>query len=361
MSCTNAVLNPHNLQVVETENEPAVVGTIVHALCQSLVETGAYDLTTLNGLSEADQDRGRMMFNNFLTVWQEARLHMTSPHVEVQFEVELSHCVLTGHIDCLSIQPARAFILDYKTGRQHEDHYHQMAAYAMGLWVQAGKPENFVIYVSTVYLEDTAVHPYTFTPDSLRQWEAMVAAQIVQQRYTVGRKCAVCSLQDSCPAARYYAASIITLLGNLHESEYTDLPSWESLSPEDRGAIVDKMYMLDKSLDRLRLSLRNHVKSKGAVDIGGGKEMAIIEQEERTVNASAAIPILLNRIGPSAVTQVSRLPLEAVLTAYAAKAAKGRKTQARNELLAELEAAGAIQKSKSTKMFRRPVGEKVLK
>lgn len=361
MTCTNAVINPDNLPRVETENEVARSGTLVHGVCENLVKTGEITLPSLRArLTDAEYDRATMQVNNFLTVWNEAKQYMTRPVTEYGFSAELSHCTITGHIDLHHTDPLRAFILDYKTGRQHEDHYHQVAAYSYGIWVKMNRPTNYVVYTSVVYLEDNAVHPYEFTAFDLMAWEQEVAAQVVQLRYTVGRKCAFCTLQDSCPAYKGYATNAIRSMIDLHDSEYHDLPSWESLDAEERGEIIDRMYVVDKALDRMRLSLRNHVKSKGAVDIGDGKEYALVESTERQLNLPKALKVLENRIGRGNVVSNSHMTLDSALTAYAAKAAKGRRTQAKNELLAELEAAGAIVRTTSTKMWRRPKGEKVL-
>lgn len=361
MSCSNATLNPHGLPRVETENEVAFSGTLVHGVCENLVKTGELTLPALKArLSEADYDRASMQVSNFLKVWNEAKHYMMNPETEYGFSVELSHAVITGHIDLHHTDPLRAFILDYKTGRQHEEHYHQMAAYAYGVWDKVGRPANYTVYVSVIYLEDNAVHPYEFTASDLVAWEQEIAVQVMQPRYTVGRKCAFCTLQDGCPAYRMYATNAIRSLVQLHESEYSDPPAWADLDPEQRGEIIDRMYVVDKALDRVRLSLRNHVKSKGAVDIGDGKEYALVEQEERQINLPKALKILENRIGSGQIVSNARLALDTVLAAYAGKAAKGRKTQAKKELFAELDAAGAIVRSTTTKMWRRPKGEKVM-
>jgi len=357
MVCSNSILNPDGLLRVETENEAATLGTLVHAVCQKLVDTGSIEIESLRGrVTEEDFERASMQFRNFTQVWHEAMNYMVNPRTEWGFEVELSHAIITGHIDVYHIDPLRAFVIDYKTGRQHEDHYHQLAAYAFGVWDKAGRPSNFLVYASAVYLEDRAVHSHEFTADALKEWEKEVAVQVLAQRYTAGRKCAGCSLQDSCPAWLNYARNMKSVLLGLAEAP----PEWDALLPVERGHIIDAMYVLDKALDRVRLSLRNTVKSKGSMAVGDGKEMAMIETKERQLNTGKAWTILSKRVGLGTLKSLSRVPLESVLAAYAAKAAKGQKTAARKELLEELDAAQAIVRNVSTKMFRRPVGELTL-
>jgi RecB family exonuclease len=360
MTCTPAVLNPDGLQVVESENETATLGTLVHGLCEELVKTGAVDLEAVkNRVTPEEYERAASLFNNFLTVWRQASRYIPNPITEQAFSAGVATWTLTGHIDCYSFNVAegRAFVLDYKTGRTHEDHYHQMAAYAYLVWDAKALVEPFTAHVSAVYLEDNSVHPYTFTADDLKKWANEVTAKLDDLRYTTGRKCALCTLQDTCPAYRVYARNALAVLSGIGGNE---TPGWWGMSPNDRGKLVDQMYAVDKALDRARLSLRNEVKAKGSVDIGGGKEYALVESEDRVIDVEKAIPILAKRIGAATVHRNSRLPLDSVLTAYAAKAAKGQKGRARKELLEELEAAGAVQKIKSTRMWRRPKGEKTL-
>jgi RecB family exonuclease len=352
MTCNPSVLNPDNLPVVEVENETAMVGTLVHGLAESLVKTGSMELAPLKQrLSEEDYERAGMMVRNFLDVWREAALFIQQPQTELALSAELSHVHLTGTIDVCHIGAKAAYILDYKTGRQHEDHYHQMAAYAFLVWDRAGRPQRYTVLVTTVYLEDKSLTPYTFTPSDLEAWEQEVAKKVLDTRYTAGRKCAFCRLQDSCPAYRVYGTNALKMLADFPENDYASLPSWQSLSPEDRGSIVDQMYVVEKAIDRVKLSLRNTVKSKGRVAVGPKMEYVLVEEEHKQIDTRKALPILLKRIGKQGIDGVSRLPLDEVLTAYAARAAKGQKTKARKELFEELDAAGAVVRAKSTKMF----------
>lgn len=355
MSCSNATLNPDNLQAVETENESTLVGHLIHKQAENMVMTGAFDLAGVKQrVSESDFGRANLLFNNFLDVWKEAKDYMHDPKVEWGFSVELANVTLTGHLDVLSVEAKRAFILDYKTGRQHEDHYHQMAGYAFGAWDSAGRPDNFTVFVTTVYLEDKTVTPYVFTADGLREWASEVESQVGQARYTAGRKCAFCSLQGSCPAYRTFATGSLAVLNN------EVAVAWEDMTADERGELVDRMYVVEKAIDRIKLSLRNLVKGKGSVDIGHGKEYVLVDQEEKQVDAEKALPILLEAIGQGGFIRSAKIPLDAILAAVAARAPRGTKMVARKELFDKLDAAKAIVRVKATRMFRRPKNEQTM-
>lgn len=357
MVCSNAVLNPDQLQRVEQENETALLGTLEHKVVQHIAMTGEDILPSLRQrLNNADYDRAGMLTSNFLKVYAVAKAYMPNPRAEVQFTAEMSHLILTGNIDLVEIGGKEAYILDYKTGRQHEDHYHQMMGYAYGAWHEAGRPRVYTVYVTTVYLEDLSITPYTVTTSDLAEWEEEVAKQVMQPRYTAGRKCAFCTLQDTCPAYRVYATNAMKILGDLQEP----LPAWETMSPGERGGIMDRVYVMEKAIDRVKSSLRNTVRREGSLDVGGGKQYTIVEEVSNILDPVKAAGVLRTRLGPKVLQSIQRLPIDAVLTAFSMKAAKGQKMKARKELFEELKAAGAISRVVTSKMYRRPIGEKTM-
>lgn len=360
MSCSNSILNPDNLVRVEGENETAQLGTDVHALCEATINDGVDNLMTLKQrYSEGDFARAAMLYRNFLVVWKEATTFMDEPKTEVFIQMENTAFTLTGNLDVLddTTKKDEAFILDFKTGRQHEDHYHQMAGYATLVWSRKGYPTKYKVSVTTVYLEDLTITNYVFDAAGMIDWLREVGKQLSQPRYTAGRKCAFCALQGSCPGYTAYTRGAVQMFTD----DFTVAGAvWADMTADQRGALVDKMYVVEKAIDRVKLSLRNKVRAEGAVDVGGGKEYTLVEQEEKQLNTVRALPILLKRIGAGNVKSLSRIPLDSALAAFAGKAGKGLKTQARKKLFEELDKAGAIVRTKTTKMYRRPVGEKVL-
>jgi CRISPR/Cas system-associated exonuclease Cas4 (RecB family) len=355
MTCSNAVLNPDGLDRAETFIEPAVLGNLVHAECERLVKTGGWDPDSLRQrLSKPDFERAWHLFQNFLDVYREAAKYMTSPVTELGLQAELSHVHLTGHIDLSHMEAKRAFVIDYKTGRQHEDHFHQMAGYAFLIWDHAGRPMEYTVYVSAVYLEDKSVHSYTFNPESLLEWEKELAHQVTQPRYSVSRKCANCSLADSCPAYLTYAKGARAMLLDTLEGT----PTWDDLTAEERGRIVDQMYLLEKAIDRVKQSLRNRVRRGGPLDVGDGKEYTLVPTDIKRVKPEVALPILQQRIGQNEdLLATLEISLDQALAAFATKAAKGKKASARRDLLQELDDAGAIERITTERMFRRPKSE----
>lgn len=358
MTCTPAVMNPDKLIVTDQSNEASEAGTLVHSLAEDFVRTGSYGLDALKRrMSQEDYDRTGRLMRNFLKLWKEAKQHVTDPQTEVALRAETELLTLTGHIDLLSLQPGEAYLLDYKTGRQHEDHYHQLAGYAYLVWDKAGRPRDYVVNASAIYLEDLSVHAYRFSANDLITWAKEVDEKARDLRYVVGRKCAGCHLNSSCKAHEMFIKGAVASF-----TDDTAVPgtTWQTMKPIQRGALLDKMYMVERAVDRAKLGLRNVVRQKGSLDIGDGKEMVLVDETSTFLDTRRALPVLQKKIGPDALAQVARLPLDDVLQAYSRRASKGRKMKAREELLEWLDKANAVIRVVTTKMFRRPKNEKKL-
>jgi hypothetical protein len=362
-TCAPAVLNPDGLQAFETENEPATLGTAVHGLCETAVRTGTYDIRPFKQrFADEDYKRAGKLMQNFAHVWAEASKVMKEPLLEQEVIVDIGPMVLTGHIDVMYVDAAkkRAYIMDYKTGRQHENHFHQMAGYAYGVWVnRLNRHDEARVFVTAVYLEDTTVTPYEFSADDLVAWENELKIQTRNRAYVVGRKCFGCKLNTECPAyTKFVSSSIRLLAGKGHPETVAD---WKGLTPEARGQLMDRVYVLEKAIDRLKTSLRNAVRSAGALDVGNGKEYTIVEEKNEFLDPVLARRVLAKTLPLPLINRLSRISLVDALAAVVARAPKGVKAKAREAAYEKLDEAGAVIRNKSSKMFLRPIKEQKLR
>lgn len=355
--CPNAVLNPDNLIRAEEHVPAAYLGTLIHRQLELLVDTGEYDSDGLKQrLDEADFDRAEALIHNFSVVWREAKKHMPEPQSERYLTADFDGFSLSGHIDLSYVDTDNltAYIIDYKTGRVHDDHYHQMAAYAALLWAEEGKfLPGFEVHVSAIYLEDNSVTPYTFTGAQLQEWSNEVRDLLSQNRYSVSRKCGTCSLAESCPAWNQYARnSIAAFLG-----EDGPAPKWVDLPAEKRGDVMDRVYVVEKAISRIKASLKSAVEKHGSLATGDGKEYTLLPHVYRSLNTQRALPILRKRLGDETVSELAEINLTQAVTRFVNKTKKGGRAKARRDLLEELEQAGAIVMDEQVRMYRRPVDE----
>jgi hypothetical protein len=159
-------------------------------------------------------------------------------------------------------------------------------------------------------------------------------------------------LQDTCPAAAVFARNAINVLAGA-----TSFDDISSMAPEQRGKLMDQTYVLEKQITRVKESLRNLVKRKGSVDVGDGFHYTLKTTRLRSIDSTRARKLLLKRIGEEAIERIAVLPYSEVLAAYAAKAARGKKQVARDQLAAELEDRGLVHIEEQERMWRAPMGE----
>ena len=363
MACAPSELNPEKFQEVFIEIEPAEVGTLVHEFAQRIVDTGEYSVEEIKARRPEDIDRALLLISNFFTLWNEAKLTMTSPKTELFHQVKLVdtdelELNLSGHIDLSQIDPDRAIILDYKSGRLHENHYHQIAAYAFLAWDYAGKPSRYEVHVAVTYLEDLAVTNYSFTAEDLTKWRAEVVAHVGDTRYTIGKKCAFCKIQGSCPAYREYTQQAVNFLKS--DDAQKGKVGWMDVEPAERGSLVDAMYVVKKGMERVEISLKSALSGKDGnnqIDLGNGYVYRKTTRDEKVLNSKAALPILRTRFDQSHLDTITSYSLDDVLDLAAKFAPRGKKEKAREELLALLVESNAVTIVKKERHERRPSDE----
>lgn len=368
MVCSTSVLNPQSWTEVETEVEAASLGTDLHLVFQQIVETGEYTVESLKEKYPKEHGRINQLVSNFLALWIDAREVMTAPECEVSHQCTIAttdavELVLTGHIDLSQTEAGEALILDYKTGRSHENHYHQVAGYAFLLWDRTGRPENFTVKATVVYLEDNSIQNYAWTAQDLMAWAAEVALKVADSRLTVSRKCGYCRISSSCPA---YAAFTKQAIGFFMEDDtQAGKVPWTEMLAEERGALLDKLYVVKRGIDRTELSLKgamqNRFKDVTRLDLGKGMVYERTATKVRTVKPDLALPILRKRFDQELIDDITSLKLDDVLSLYAKFAPKGKKTEVREQTVQMLIDAGAVEIETQERFGRRPADEQTTK
>lgn len=368
MVCSPSVLNPEGFVAVETDNTAASMGTALHSFFERIVFSGEYDLEEVKAKFPTEQERALQLVTNFFAIWEKAKTTMTSPKVELAatatiYESEDLQIKLTGHIDLCQVGPTSALILDYKTGRVHEDHYHQIAGYAYLLWDYAGRPDVYHVAVAVVYLEDNTIQNYSFTSAQLREWAKQVAEKVNDQRYIVNRKCGYCKIAGACPAYREDREFTFNFLAS--DDAQKGRVSWSELEPEERGRLLDRLYVFKRGHDRVMQSLNSAMQGKkpgesDRLDIGKGMVYEKVTTVKRRLNTRVALPVLRQRFRDDVLEPIVQVDLDAVLDLAAKYAPRGKKELTRKEWLAKLTEIGAIVEETSDRFQRRPANEKKL-
>lgn len=362
MACVNSVMNPDDLLPVERHWEASDFGTAVHKLASDYVMTRAYDLEELRGrFPDADVDRGAQMMSYvmefagqlFDLVGATSGLS-TSGTLTCEREVsaKLDGIILLGHVDIVVLpeekgEPLR--IVDWKTGRLKENHYHQMMGYAVCMWLMRGRIDKLV-EVAVVYLEDGDVTMYAFTPTQMTGWIKEVEGKAKERRYVVNDKCVNCPLYTACPAYEQVRKTALTVLGQPPKKI-------RKMNDKERAKLFLQLKTVDRSHGILRGALKDEARRNGPIPTGDGREYAVVEREERELDSAIAVPILLKHLTEEELFSAMHIPLTDVVNAATKRAKPGQKSKARAALLKALDKAGAIKRIVSERLETRTIKE----
>lgn len=337
-SCTNAIHNPDKLVRAEVEFSAAGLGTDIHLAIQKTIETGTMDLRKIEAkYPENDVERAKMLYFNGLKIVDEARSDMKNPQFEQEISFESEHYSVTGHVDLLDLSSSTAYVVDFKTGRTRDDHYHQMAGYAVGAWTKVGRPARFIVRVAYVYLESMEVTNLEFTADDMGEWLRELDGLF--ERYTVGRRCVYCPLQNSCPAFRDYLRGSLTLL-----LEVSKLPTVNirRLTEDARKKLALSLKMAQFAVQRIRDFIKEDAMKNGEIKTGDGNKYVIRTRENRVLLTSKALPVIAKYVTPRDIANATKLRLTDIISAAARRVKGPMRKVIRDELNKNLEKAGAI-------------------
>jgi len=352
MSCANTVLNPDILMRIEKEFEAAEVGTLIHRLAEDYILTGEADpnkykerLTELDGL-----DRAFELMPHIKHVWDRTAQVIDEPAVEQYLEARINpddhapgaEIIITGHIDVNQIKGDTAYILDWKTGRVRDDHYHQVAGYAYLIWYN--NPGLTTVHATVCYAEDGGLYRYTFTSEQLIEWARDVTEQASNQRYVVNRRCVNCPLSRDCEAFGKYRSTAVATVTN------TSAPSLRDMSEEDRAAAIIKLKVVEDAVKDFRAMIKDDVRANGPMDTGDGREFKIVTSSTRKLNTGRALDPLEQHVTPKELLDASTISLPQLEKAVSKRADKGNKAQAIADMVADLDTAKAIFTVKSERL-----------
>lgn len=337
-SCKFGVTNPDKLTEVEIERPAAALGTDIHAAIQKAAETGEINFNKIERMYKGeDVERAKELFTNGMAVVQEAAKSMKNMQFEVEVGFESERYAVSGHVDILDADSSRAFVVDFKTGRVHQDHTHQMVGYAVGAWSKVGRPDAYEVHVAYVYLDGGEVTRFTITADDMKEW--LKELDSLPDRYTVSNRCVYCKINNTCPAFRDYLKGSMELLTGL-----TKLPAVHvrKLALPQRAKLAAAVKMAKTAAERVRDYVKEDAIRGGDIDNGDGTSYTIKRRKYRMLLTSKALPILAKYVTAKDVMNATKLSLNDLIAAATRRVLGPMRKTIAAELTKRLEDAGAI-------------------
>jgi hypothetical protein len=367
MSCPNSVLNPDGLLEVEREFEAAETGTLIHRLAEAYIQEGSDDidfyadrLRMLDGY-----DRAHDLFPNIQRVWKMASKVFDQPQLEAYLEADIARDFrITGHIDVSEAFEDCAYVLDWKTGRVRDDHYHQMAGYAYLVWknqfpaplTHSDKDLEYVVHCTVCYCDDGSLYKYSFTGHQLVAWAIDVHNQAQRARYVYNKRCVYCPQNTECEG---YKAKVTTAVATVTATDAVE--KLRDMSDEDRADALQKLKIVESAVKEFRTAIKDDVRANGPMDTGDGREYVIKKTNKRNLNVAKALPVLNNHLTPEELYDVCTVSITGAENAVKRRAERGDKQKAADHLVTDLKRAKAIFTTSQERLEVRKKTKKLVK
>lgn len=345
-ACPGSIRPAEGEVLIETANEGAPLGSAVHEVLAQLVTSpeGEYpDVRPFAMKHGTDADDLGRLVSYGSHAWRALAEYYPNPLTEQGLRYETPAFTLTGHLDLLSMADAWANFLDWKSGYKQPDYYHQFMGYA--LLLLAKYPHLAEIRATVVWLRDWSRDTMLVTPEDVGAWEDALNERVVHWNgtYTSGPHCQWCPRFAACPARQALVRSAIAEatgegLGTLMHANYpVDLrPAFAAFYTSG------KLQLAKQLLDRLDSLIRADIQANGALDLGNGRELALVPEPRDTIDPVKAWPVLSEHLTNEELAPAIKIGKTALLDAVGAKAGRGQKARAKAALMEELKAAEAV-------------------
>lgn len=335
---------------IDPHNDASAVGTAVHALMRDVVEAPAGQLIAAKDLPIAavcaehgvEQREVWPLMMSGIATWLEIRASFPRAETEVEctWKCESSGVTLTGHIDAITVDFDRINLLDWKSGRVDRDYSQQVRGYmALAL---LNNPSVQLAVATVAWLRDQEVETYSMDRTAMTAWVAQLDREVVAWDgvFHPGRHCGFCRRSHTCPALAAHVRRDLAVmetdatLAGAVEQDVRELAPTKLLEMWDRWKTVKAF---GESFEK---AVRRALEA-GPI-IADGRTLELVEQQRREVDVLRAWPAIEKRLDDAEVAACLSVSISELENQVGKKAGRGKGAEAKRELAAELEEAGAI-------------------
>jgi hypothetical protein len=343
---------------INASNDAADVGTAGHDGLATMVRAGRVDWDGVPELASkhaVDEKELRGLLALGAKLWEQIRDSFPNVHAESLddpgLRVRRGRVVLTGHPDLISISGLKAHVGDWKTGRLDSDYREQLRGYmVLVLEAVAALTEAFA---GILWVRDQDYEPHRMERADLDKWWARIDAEIVNWdgTYKPFTNCHLyCPRGHECPAANAQARRDMAIIMDQDlPGQLEDAPTLREMirsEPDKVVKLVELARAAEKNAKRALDAIKAEVIRAGDIE-GKEKRLTLLDRDERILSAWEAFPVLQEVLEDAEMSEVISISLPKAEEIVAKKAGKGNGAQAKRELFAKLNEAGAIKTSTS--------------
>lgn len=331
--------------LIDSASGASDLGTATHDGMRSVVHGDHVDVELLARRHGVDEKELGPLLWYGRKAWEELRDSFPRPETEVVVQYKHPHFTLTGHIDLDCNLEVEGRFLDWKSGRKEEsDYYAQLAGYATCLVLDRGYKS---VTATVVWLRSQTIETYHFTRQDVLAFVQQIDEKLQPgSPYSHGPQCTACRRSHDCEALIAVGRRDVAIFSNLDVATAV-----AQASPAELVSIRRRAKMLATFLDSLDESLRRRISQDGPLDSGDGYQLALVEEPgKREVDTEKAWPVLMNHLTDTELAACVSVSAKKVDDSVGKKAGRGKGAEAKRQLAAELEAAGAVTQPTVTKL-----------
>lgn len=359
--CPAAAIPPE--LVIDTSDAAGDLGSALHEVMASCVNMDAHvgqDAWVVARKWRVDGgDVSDLLDSAWHRIWRGghvlSRYFPSVPKTEQEMQHTFGEVELTGHADVVGpmSEGNTSGVIDWKTGWKDADYSEQLRGYA---WLTMHTYGVRRVYAAIGWVRTGDVEGEWYTYSELEVWWQRLVARLSAERpsYSTGPHCTYCPRAVECPAKRAYLNSGIMSLDT-----FSDRDKWPPLETLPASyydmanvlaAVIDRVGMIDKLLDKVRDAVRAEVSlHPGGLKTTDGRRLEVVEQVKEVIDAKAAWKELLSLLGddlPDCVA-VSKTKVGEIVMAQQPRGSKGAAVKAVWDRLRDL---GALKASSVHKL-----------
>ena len=336
--CPAAAWGEDDQIAVNPIDDAGTIGTAAHECAANIVKGEDPQVETVaqkHGLNPVQKKELYFLASSARKFWEEYASMFPDPSPEAAG----FHAGWSGHADVYSWSPEFVRILDWKTTRlEHVNYYWQMMAYLWLLPVELRDDQQYqyVIY----YLRDESVEISPLFSAKHIKDETQKMLRAVDgwdlKTYAPGGHCHYCPRSLCCPALQTQLSRTADAVLTEHDLQQRI----GALADHDCVNLYERIGQLEKALTQAKDIIK--LRAEKAPLIDNDRQLVLRDRELQTIDARKAWPIMAAELEPNELAPAISVSKTALLAAIGKKHPKGEKKQAKEDLMARLEEAGAV-------------------
>lgn len=282
-------------------------------------------------------------------------------------EIKLEVFDQWGFVDRLMIRGNKAHLIDYKFGFNPVDdaeHNAQMWAYTLGVFDKYDYVDEVTVHVLQPRLDLIFTHKFSRKTDYGRM-EKRIKGIIekcknhTEADYTPGDQCIYCNKLAECPAVHGATMQIVKAYDMAHDAQLPELFHPSQLATPERRAQAHRIAMV---MEAWCSSVRKHnlefAKSGGEIPGYGLKE---VQGRREIKDPQKAWELVKDKLTAEEFSSACEVKFTDLADLVAAKAPRGQKTVAKEQLEDALTEAEAMTRGEPSYQLRKIKDTKLLK